>query len=173
MDWCKKSWWPENAANLCADCLVHGPFLRGAASLGTVAIGSTRYGGGQPNWSFCGCLHGQSFLLALRSEALGDSFVILHISFEPTSVAVSHSTKRIKAHLMDTQQKPKLQPSQRLRVLERLGNHHQKEKTVPICMGGVSSPVDVSLTDQREGGACLSESPLTHSYGLSVWNAPC
>lgn len=45
----KKSWRPKNSANLYADGLLHGPFLGGVASLGTVAMGSIRCGGGQPN----------------------------------------------------------------------------------------------------------------------------
>lgn len=35
-------------------------------------------------------------------------------------------------------------------------------------MGGVPSPMDVSVTEQREGDACMSESPVTHAYGPGV-----
>lgn len=164
MEWCKKSWRPENSANLYADGLVHGPFLRGAASLGTVPVGSTRCGGGQQNWSFHSCSGGQSSLLALHSEVCSDSFAILHVSLEPTSVAVSSGTKGLKVQLMGTQQKPRLQPSQRLWLLER----NDWETTIrkwalsPVTWVGSLLPwISPSVNREKEIPACSSHlSPM-------------
>lgn len=163
MDWCKKSWRPENSANLqmliCRRCCAWSIPQRSSISW-DCGRGQYEVWWRLTKLSFCSCLGGQSSLLASHS----DSFVILHVSLEPTSVAVPPGTKGLKVHMMDTLQKPRLLPSQRLGLLERNDWETiiRQWALFPVAWVGSLLPwMSLSLNREKETPACPSHlSPM-------------